>query len=168
MPERSPANSAGIARATIDAAEAAASLIRLRARDPGSGKPDSRPEARRQVLPVIKRLASAVIKGSAGGRLGMTTSEWLDAATSASPEVASLDMGSTDFGFSPLLEMPGGRELDREPEFLADAMELMLPDTFAVVECDIRHQGRAHDTECEFECHISGASTASGISLAGT
>ncbi|MYA87772.1 MAG: 3-keto-5-aminohexanoate cleavage protein, partial [Boseongicola sp. SB0662_bin_57] len=50
MSEHLPVTPAEIARASIDAAEAGASIIHLHARDPETGKPDPRPETFRQFL----------------------------------------------------------------------------------------------------------------------
>jgi len=46
-----------------------------------------------EFLPVIKQSTDAVINVSTGGGLGMTMDERLRAATTASPEMASLNMG---------------------------------------------------------------------------
>jgi len=90
--------------ASIEAAEAGASIIHLHARDPDTGKPDHRPETFMQFLPVIKQATDAVINVSTGGGLGMTMDQRLLAASTASPEMASLNMGSMNFGIFPLLE----------------------------------------------------------------
>src|SRR5690606_26087441 len=103
MSEYLPITPAEIATASIEAAEAGASIIHLHARDPETGKPDPRPEIFQQFLPVIKQSTDAVINISTGGGLGMTMDQRLLAATSASPEMASLNMGSMNFGIFPLL-----------------------------------------------------------------
>ena len=50
-----------IATASIDAAEAGASIIHLHARDPETGKPDADPELFMQFLPRIKQSTNAVV-----------------------------------------------------------------------------------------------------------
>ena len=58
-----------------------------------------------QFLPVIKQSTDAVVNVSTGGGLGMTIDERLAAATTASPEMASLNMGSTQLSASfPMLD----------------------------------------------------------------
>jgi len=104
-----------IATASIEAAEAGASIIHLHARDPETGKPDPRPETFGQFLPRIKQSTDAVVNISTGGGLGMTMDERLLAATTASPEMASLNMGSMNFGIFPLLEKFSEFKHDWEP-----------------------------------------------------
>lgn len=55
-----------ITDAAVDAAEAGASIIHLHARDPQTGKPDSRPETFMQFLPRIAERTDAVLKASRG------------------------------------------------------------------------------------------------------
>jgi uncharacterized protein (DUF849 family) len=76
-----------IATASIEAAEAGASIIHLHARDPETGKPDPRPETFMQFLPIIKQSTDAVVNVSTGGGLGMSIDERLATATTASPIV---------------------------------------------------------------------------------
>ncbi len=87
-----------IAQAAVGAAEVGASIIHLHARRPENGRPDYRPETFMQFLPVIRDQCDAVINVSTGGGLGMTIDERLAAALEASPEMASLNMGSLNFG----------------------------------------------------------------------
>ena len=87
-----------IADEAIAAAEAGASIIHLHARDPETGKPVSDLDTFMQFLPIIKQRCNAVVNISTGGGLGMTLEERIAAATTASPEMASLNMGSMNFG----------------------------------------------------------------------
>ena len=61
-----------------------------------------------QFLPIIKQSSDAVVNVSTGGGLGMTIDERLAAAMRAKPEMASLNMGSMNFGIFPLLEKHSG------------------------------------------------------------
>lgn len=99
-----PITPAEIATASIEAAQAGASIIHLHARHPETGKPDPRPELFKQFLPVIKQSTDVVMNVSTGGGLGMSMDERLLAATSTSPEMASLNMGSMNFGIFPMLQ----------------------------------------------------------------
>ena len=125
-----PITPAQIATASIGAAEAGASIIHLHARDPETGKPDPRPEIFNQFLPVIKQSTDAVINVSTGGGLGMTMDERLLAATTASPEMASLNMGSMNFG--------------------------IFPNTFKTIRYALENLGQTHGTKFEFECYDLG------------
>lgn len=142
--------------ASIEAAEAGASIIHLHARDPETGKPDPRPETFMQFLPVIKQATDAVINVSTGGGLGMTMDERLLAATKASPEMASLNMGSMNFGIFPLLQKYSEWKHDWEPEFLEMTKDFIFPNTFKTIEYALKTLGEGHGTKFEFECYDLG------------
>ncbi|MEF9604256.1 3-keto-5-aminohexanoate cleavage protein, partial [Paracoccus sp. PXZ] len=148
-----PITPAEIARASIEAAEAGASIIHLHARDPETGKPDPRPEIFQQFLPVIKQSTDAVINVSTGGGLGMSMDERLLAATTASPEMASLNMGSMNFGIFPLLNKYSDWKFDWEPKFLEMTRDFIFPNTFATIEYALKTLGDGHGTRFEFECY---------------
>lgn len=151
-----PITPAEIATAAIDAAEAGASVIHLHARDPDTGKPDPRPETFMRFLPVIKQSSDAVINVSTGGGLGMTIDERLAAAMRASPEMASLNMGSMNFGIFPLLEKYDSWKHDWEPAFLEMTRDFIFPNTFKSIEYILRELGETHGTRFEFECYDLG------------
>lgn len=148
-----PITPAEIATASIEAAEAGASIIHLHARDPETGKPDPRPEIFAQFLPVIKQATDAVINVSTGGGLGMTIDQRLLAATTASPEMASLNMGSMNFGIFPLLSKYTDWKHDWEPKFLEMTRDFIFPNTFATIEYALKTLGDGHGTKFEFECY---------------
>lgn len=148
-----PITPAEIATASIEAAEAGASIIHLHARDPETGKPDPRPEIFAQFLPVIKQATDAVINVSTGGGLGMTMDQRLLAATTASPEMASLNMGSMNFGIFPLLSKYKDWKHDWEPKFLEMTRDFIFPNTFATIEYALKTLGEGHGTKFEFECY---------------
>ncbi len=151
-----PVTPAEIAKASIEAAEAGASIIHLHARDPESGKPDPRPETFGQFLPVIKQSTNAVINVSTGAGLGMTMDERLAAATAASPEMASLNMGSMNFGIFPMLKKYTEFQFDWEREFLAMTEDFIFPNTFKTIRYAIEKLGGEHGTKFEFECYDLG------------
>ncbi|MEO1161552.1 MAG: 3-keto-5-aminohexanoate cleavage protein [Pseudomonadota bacterium] len=151
-----PITPAEIATAAIEAAEAGASIIHLHARDPETGKPDPRPETFMQFLPVIKQSTDAVINVSTGGGLGMSMDERLAAATHASPEMASLNMGSMNFGIFPMLQKYSDWQHDWEPAFLEMTRDFIFPNTFKTIEYAIETLGDGHGTRFEFECYDLG------------
>ena len=92
-----------IADAAIEAAEAGAAVVHLHARDPKTGKPDQSPEAFAPFLKVIKQRSNCVINITTGGAPTMTVEERVRPAATFKPEVASLNMGSMNFGLFPML-----------------------------------------------------------------
>ncbi|MEM0944871.1 MAG: 3-keto-5-aminohexanoate cleavage protein, partial [Pseudomonadota bacterium] len=154
-----PVTPAEIAQASIEAAEAGASIIHLHARNPEPelyGKPDHRPETFMAFLPVIKQASDAVINVSTGAGLGMSMDKRLAAATATSAEMASLNMGSMNFGIFPLLEKHETWNRPWEPEFLGMTKDFIFPNTFATIEYALTELGEKHGTRFEFECYDLG------------
>ena len=90
-----------IADAAIGAAEAGAAIVHLHARNPKDGRPDQTPEAFAPFLKVIKQRSNCVVNITTGGAPTMTVEERLRPAATFKPEVASLNMGSMNFGLYP-------------------------------------------------------------------
>ncbi|GMG81698.1 3-keto-5-aminohexanoate cleavage protein [Paralimibaculum aggregatum] len=149
-----------IAAASIAAAEAGAAIIHLHARNPepgeSYGRPDHRPETFQRFLPRIKQATDAVLNVSTGAGLGMSMDQRLAAATAASAEMASLNMGSMNFGIFPLLEKHAEWQHPWEPEFLGMTKDFIFPNTFATIEYALRELGEGHGTRFEFECYDLG------------
>jgi len=151
-----PKTPAEIATASIEAAEAGASIIHLHARHPETGKPDPRPELFQQFMPVIKQSTDAVMNVSTGGGLGMSMDERLLAATSTSPEMASLNMGSLNFGIFPMLQKYTEFQYDWERPFLEMTEDFIFPNTFKTIRYAIEKLSGDHGTRFEFECYDLG------------
>ena len=151
-----PITPSEIADAALGAAEAGAAVIHLHARHPENGRPDYRPETFLEFLPRIKDECDAVINISTGGGMGMTIEERLAAALTASPEMASLNMGSMNFGIFPLAEKYSEWKHDWEQDFLASTKDFIFPNTFKTIEYALRELGDGHGTRFEFECYDLG------------
>lgn len=151
-----PVTPAEIAEQAIAAAEAGASILHLHARDPETGKPSPDPAVFRQFLPVIKQATDSVVNITTGGALGMSIEDRLAAATDASPEMASLNMGSMNFAIFPMLERYSDWKHPWEPEYLASTKDFIFPNTFATIEYALKNLGEAHGTKFEFECYDMG------------
>ncbi|PSH60803.1 3-keto-5-aminohexanoate cleavage protein [Phyllobacterium sophorae] len=156
MSEHLPITPSQIAAASIEAAEAGAAIIHLHARNPENGKPDPRPDLFMEFLPRIKQSCNAVLNVSTGGGLGMTREERLLAATKASPEMASLNVGSMNFGIFPMLEKYSNWKHSWEPEFLEMTRDFIFRNTFADIEYTVKELGEGHGTKFEFECYDLG------------
>jgi len=145
-----------IAADAIAAAEAGASIIHLHARNPETGKPTADPDVFMQFLPVIKQSSDAVINISTGGGLGMTLDQRLAAARRASPEMASLNMGSMNFGIFPMLEKYQDWQHAWEPEFLGMTKDFIFKNTFNDIETVLKDLGEGNGTRFEMECYDLG------------
>jgi uncharacterized protein (DUF849 family) len=141
-----------IAEAAIGAAEAGAAIIHLHARDPGNGKPDQTPEAFGRFLPRIKQSTDAVVNLTTGGAPYMTVEERVKPAATFKPEVASLNMGSMNFGLFPMLNRFKEFKHAWEREALENSRDLVFRNTFKDIEYVLRLLGDA-GTRFEFECY---------------
>ena len=145
-----------IAEASIKAADAGAAIIHLHARNPETGKPDPRPELFHDFMSQIASTTDVVMNVSTGGGLGMTREERLRAATSVSPEMASLNVGSLNFGIFPMAEKYSTWQHSWEPEFLDMTRDFVFKNTFADLEYIVKELGGEHGTKFEFECYDLG------------
>src|SRR5262245_30676181 len=87
-----------IAEGAIGAAKAGAAIVHLHARVPTDGRPTQDPELFRQFLPKIKAHCDVVVNITTGGAATIPVEERLQPALKLKPEVASLNMGSMNFG----------------------------------------------------------------------
>ena len=145
-----------IARESIAAAEAGASIIHLHARDPKDGRPTPSPEVFMEFLPRIKQGCDAVVNITTGGGHGMTVAERLAAPLRASPEMTSLNMGSMNFGLYPMLERYKDFKHDWERTHLENSRDFIFRNTFKDIETVLRELGEKHGTRFEFECYDVG------------
>jgi uncharacterized protein (DUF849 family) len=144
-----------IADAAIDAAEAGAAIVHLHARDPVTGKPDQRPEAFASFLKVIKQRSGVVMNLTTGGAPTMSVEERLRPAARFKPEVASLNMGSMNFGLYPMLNRFKAFTHEWEQPYLEGSEDRVFKNTFR----DIAHILRTcagNGTRFEIECYDIG------------
>ena len=145
-----------IADAAIGAAEAGAAIIHLHARDPRTGKPTPDPEVFGEFLPMIASRTDAVINITTGGGHGMTLDERVAAAMAAKPEMATMNMGSMNFGLFHMAERYKDWKFDWEPAYLEHSRDFIFRNTFADIERTLRTLGDEHGTRFEFECYDVG------------
>ena len=151
-----PITPAEIAEGAIGAAEAGASILHLHARKPGNGQPTPDPAVFMEFLPRIKQSTDAVINISTGGGHGMALTERLAAALRTKPEMASLNMGSMNFGLYPGLDRPRDWQHAWEPAYLEMTRDFIFRNTFADIEFVLKELGEGCGTKFEFECYDVG------------
>ena len=145
-----------IARDSIAAAEAGASIIHLHARDPKNGKPTPDPAIFMQFLPRIKQSCDAVINITTGGSLGMSIEDRLAAPLRAEPELCSLNMGSMNFGIFHAGAKITDWKYDWEKPYIERTRESIVSNTFAQIEQFIEKLGKGCGTRFECECYDVG------------
>ena len=141
-----------IADAALAAAREGAAIIHLHARDPDNGKPTQDPAVFEKFLPQIKAETDAVINLTTGGSPHMTVEERLQPALRFQPEVASLNMGSMNFGLYPMLDRFKEFKHPWEREHLEKSRDLVFKNTFADIEYVLTACG-ANGTRFEYECY---------------
>ena len=141
-----------IADAAILAAGAGASILHLHARDPINGKPTQDPAVFEEILPKIKKETDAVINITTGGSPHMTVEERMMPASVFKPELASLNMGSMNFGLYPMLDRFSEFEHTWERDNLEKSRDLVFKNTFQDIETILKI-GKSNETRFEFECY---------------
>src|SRR5207253_6738775 len=108
-----------IAEAALQAARAGAAIVHLHARDPKDGRPTQHPELFRQLARKIQSHTDVVINFTTGGAPTMSIEERLQPTLRLKPEVASLNMGSMNFGLYEMLGRYKEFKHDWEKPYLA-------------------------------------------------
>ena len=139
----------------LAAAEAGAAILHLHARDPATGRPDQTPEAFARFLPRIKQQTDAVINLTTGGSPFMSPEERVKPAAEFKPEVASLNMGSMNFGLFHLLDRYKDFQFEWEREHLENSRDLVFRNSFKNIEYILATCAK-HGTRFEFECYDIG------------
>jgi uncharacterized protein (DUF849 family) len=145
-----------IASEAVRAAEAGAAIIHLHARDPETGRPTPDPDVFMQFLPRIKQQTGAVVNITTGGGMGMALEERLAAAKATSPEMASLNMGSFNFGLFPVAERFQDWRFDWEKGYLEGTKDYIFKNTFKDIEGILKTLGEEKGVKFEFECYDVG------------
>lgn len=147
-----PVTSQEIAESALDAAEAGAAIVHLHARDPETGKPVHTPEDFEPFLRVIKQRSNVVVNLTTGASPYMPVEYRVSPAEIWKPEVASLNMGSMNFGLFPMLKRYKEFRHAWEPEMLEASHDLVFRNSFK----DIRYALDTLNptgTRYEFECY---------------
>src|SRR3989442_2181341 len=144
-----------IAEAAIAAAEAGAAIVHLHAREPKDGRPTQDPELFRKFAPRIKAASDVVLNFTTGGAPTMSIEERLQPALKLKPEVASLNMGSMNFGLYEMIGRYKEFKHDWEKPYLAASDDRIFKNTFKDIAY-ILESCRDNDTRFEIECYDIG------------
>ncbi|EAR51119.1 hypothetical protein OG2516_18155 [Oceanicola granulosus HTCC2516] len=133
------------------AAEAGAAILHIHARDPESGRPDQSVEAFGRILPALKE-TGAVLNITTGGSPFMKVEERVAPAAHFRPELASLNMGSMNFGLYPMQARYPDLPNEWENAHLEGSRDLVFRNTFADIE-HVLGTCAPNGTRFEFECY---------------
>lgn len=141
--------------AAVEAAEAGAAIVHLHARNPHTGEPDQSPEHFARILPAIKQRADCVLNITTGGAATMSVEERLRPVATFKPELASLNMGSMNFGLYPMLSRFDSFKHDWERPYIEGSRNRVFRNTFADIEY-ILQRCTENGTRFEVECYDIG------------
>jgi uncharacterized protein (DUF849 family) len=144
-----------IAAGAIGAAKAGAAIVHLHARNPEDGSPTQDPAVFKQFLPKIKAASDVVVNLTTGGAPTMSIEERLQPALRLKPEVASLNMGSMNFGLYEMLGRYKEFKHDWERPYLAASDERIFKNSFKDIAY-ILQSCADNDTRFEIECYDIG------------
>lgn len=147
-----PVTADEIAAEAVAAAKAGAAIVHLHARDPQDGRPTQDPDRFVPILQLIKAQTNVVVNITTGGSPHMTVEERMRPAMTHKPELASLNMGSMNFGLFPMLDRFKDFDHEWERQHLEKSRDLIFKNTFNDIETILR-RGTENGTRFEFECY---------------
>ena len=150
-----PVTGEEIAEAAIAAAEAGAAVLHLHARNEEDGSPSQDPELFKNFLPQISAATNAVINITTGGSPHMSVEERIRPARTFKPELASLNMGTINFGLFPMLDRYDSDIKHEWERTHLNNKAIIFRNTFEDIEA-IMKMGQENETKFEFECYDVG------------
>ena len=156
MSDALPITPEEIAKQSIDASKAGASILHLHARDPENGKPTSDPDIFMKFLPRIKESCDSVINITTGGSLLATVDQRLAGPLKVEPEMCSLNMGTMNFGLFPIAKKFQNWKYDWEKPFLESSDDFIFRNTFRDITKIVKILGEGCGTKFEHECYDIG------------
>ena len=144
-----------IADASIAAAAAGAAVVHLHARMRADGRPTQDPRVFLEFLPKIKAASDVVINLTTGGAPTMAIEERLQPALQLKPEVASLNMGSMNFGLYEMVARQKEWKYEWEQPYLLGSDERIFKNTFKDIAY-ILQSCSDNQTRFEIECYDIG------------
>src|SRR5690606_30346905 len=141
-----------IADAAIAASNEGAAIIHLHARNEADGRPDQTAQAFSKFLPKIHKECPAILNLTTGGSPYMSLEQRLEPAVAFEPEVASMNMGTMNFGLFPMLNRFKEFKYDWEYDYLKNSDELIFKNTYRDMAYVLEKLGSL-GTRFEFECY---------------
>jgi uncharacterized protein (DUF849 family) len=147
-----PVRADEIAEGALGAAEAGAAVVHLHARDPKDGRPTQDPKYFTPFLERIKASSNVVVNLTTGGAPTMLVEERVQPALVFKPEVASLNMGTMNFGLWEMTKRFRDLKHDWERPYLEGSYKSIFRNTYADIEFILRSCSD-NGTRFEIECY---------------
>ena len=139
----------------VSAAQAGAATVHLHARDPETGRPDMAPELFHRFCRQVHNKSDTIICITTGGAPTMTPEERMVAVRELKPELASINMGSINFGLFPMMARIKEYKFDWEQPYLESSKDLVFKNTFYDQERIFKIMEEC-GTKPELECYDVG------------
>ncbi len=150
-----PVTAEQISASALEAANEGAAIVHIHARDPVDGRPDQSVQGFQPIVAALRSSTNAVLNITTGGSPFMMVEERIRPAAHFKPELASLNMGSFNFGLYPMLQRFQDFRFSWEAQALEDSRDLIFRNTFQDIEYVLGVM-REHGTKFEFECYDVG------------
>lgn len=145
-----------IVEQSLSAVKAGAAILHLHARDPDDGRPTNDPGVWRQFVPAIRAQCDAIINMSAS--LGSSAESRLEAVLDLKPDIATVIVGSMNYGLFRKAENQGVSEFSlgwEKEAFGQKAYEIVTQNSFATIARMI-DMLIEREIAMEFECYDVG------------
>jgi uncharacterized protein (DUF849 family) len=150
-----PITPAQIAQEAITAREAGAGSVHLHARNPKTGEPTMDLGLFQEFCQEVHQKSDVVICITTGGAPTMTPEERMVAVRRFKPELASINMGSFNFGLFPIMEKIKEYKFDWEEKYLERSKDNIFKNTFYDQERIFKIM-KDNGTKPELECYDVG------------
>ena len=110
--------------------EAGGAVCHVHARDPETGRPATDLDIFKEIASTVKSRCDIVLCLTTGGGAGMSAEERVQVVTNCSPELASFNAGSLNFGIFPLAQKTQDWKYEWEPQYLQMTEDLVFTNTF--------------------------------------
>jgi uncharacterized protein (DUF849 family) len=139
----------------VASCEAGAATVHLHARDPQNGRPSMDTELFHMFCSQIHAQSDAVICITTGGAPTMTPEERMVGVRALKPELASINMGSINFGLFPMMDRIKEYKYDWEETYLESSKDFVFKNTFYDQERIFKIMDDC-GTKPEMECYDAG------------
>jgi uncharacterized protein (DUF849 family) len=150
-----PITSEQIAQEAIASAKAGASSVHIHARDPKTGEPTMDLGLFQEICQEVNNKSDVILCITTGGAPTMTPEERMVAVKKFKPELASINMGSINFGLFPLMEKIKEYKWDWEKRYLEKSKDNIFKNTFYDQERIFKIM-KENGTKPELECYDIG------------
>ena len=110
--------------------QAGGAVCHVHVRDPKTGHPEADLGMFREIASIVKTKCDIILCLTTGGGMGMTTEERVQPIIALKPELGSLNAGSLNYGFFPVIEKFRDWKYEWEPKFLAMTEDFVFKNSF--------------------------------------